>query len=164
MKRIQPGADSSGTHLWLVLWKAFEAVRDYALRDIDSLGLGLSDFAILEVLLHKGPSAVHDIGDRVGLTSGSMTTAIDRLEDRSLVERRSEPEDRRTRVIHLTHQGRKLIECAFAAHSAAMNKLGEALTEEERAAVIPLLKKLGAAAAIRCRRLQEGEPRNRVRR
>jgi MarR family transcriptional regulator, 2-MHQ and catechol-resistance regulon repressor len=146
VKKIQPGEDFSGTHLWLVLWKAFEAAREYAVRNIDSLGLGLSDFAILEVLLHKGPCAVNDIGGRVGLTSGSMTTAIDRLQKRSLVERRNQPEDRRTRVIHLTPEGRKLIKCAFAAHSGAMNKLGEALTEEERGDTIRLLKELGTAA------------------
>src|SRR3974377_101228 len=38
MEKIQPAGNSSGTHLWLVLWKAYEAVRAYALRDIDSLG------------------------------------------------------------------------------------------------------------------------------
>ena len=146
MEKIQPAGNSSGTHLWLVLWKAYEAVRAYALRDIDSLGLGLSDFAILEVLLHKGPCAVNDIGAKVGLTSGSMTTAIDRLERRSLVERQTGPEDRRTRGIHLTREGAKLIRCAFAAHSAAMNRLGEALSKEERTLAVQLLKKLGKAA------------------
>jgi MarR family 2-MHQ and catechol resistance regulon transcriptional repressor len=149
VERIQPPQDTSGTHLWLVLWKAFEAAREYAVQNIDSLGLGLSDFGILEVLLHKGPSAVNDIGGRVGLTSGSMSTAIDRLEKRSLVERRNESEDRRTRMIHLTPEGRKLIKCAFAAHSASMNKLGEALTEPERDSAIRLLKKLGKAAEQR---------------
>src|SRR6476659_9847529 len=89
------GAEPEGIHLWLVLWKACSAVRDYAIRDITSLGLGLSDFAILEVLLHKGPTPVNDIGAKVLLTSGSMTTAIDRLEARNLVERRTDPEDRR---------------------------------------------------------------------
>ena len=44
--------------------------------------MGLSDFAILEALLHKGPQAVSELGRRIDLTSGSMTTAIDRLETR----------------------------------------------------------------------------------
>jgi len=144
--KIQATEDTCGTHLWLVLWKSFEAVRNYAVRDIVALGLGLSDFGILEVLLHKGPCAVNDIGGRVGLTSGSMTTAIDRLESRDLVERRTESGDRRTRVVHLTPEGRKLISCAFAAHSAAMDRLGEELTGNERETAIRILKKLGGAA------------------
>jgi len=139
--------ETEGIHVWLVLWKAHAAVRDYAVKDITSLRLGLSDFAILELLLHKGPTPVNDIGSKVLLTSGSMTTAIDRLEARKLVQRRTDPEDRRARLVDLTPSGRKLIECAFAAHSASMNTLGSALTARERAELIRLLKKLGGRAA-----------------
>ena len=73
-----------------LLWKTYSAVRQFAVRDIDKLGLTLTDFAILEALLNKGPLAVNDIGAKVALTSGSMTTAIDRLKSRGLVERDDE--------------------------------------------------------------------------
>ena len=53
------------------------------------------DFAILEALLHKGPQPVGDLGRRIDLTSGSMTTAIDRLETRHLVTRADHATDRR---------------------------------------------------------------------
>jgi MarR family 2-MHQ and catechol resistance regulon transcriptional repressor len=135
-----------GIHLWLVLWKAYAAVRSYAVRNIASLGLGLSDFAILELLLNRGPAPVNDIGARVLLTSGSITVAIDRLASRNLVERRAAAQDRRTRVVHLTKAGRELIEQAFVAHARAMNELGSELTREERAQATALLKKLGRAA------------------
>ena len=140
-----PEEEPSGVHLWLVLWKAYDAVRNYAVKDIASLGLGLSDFAILELLLHKGPASVNDIGAKVLLTSGSMTLAIDRLEARNLVERRQNSEDRRARIVHLTEHGRKLIACAFAAHAVSMNRLGAKLSAAERAQAIRLLKKLGRA-------------------
>ena len=48
---------------------------------------------------------VNEIGKKIGLTSGSMTIAVDRLEKRELVERRSDKEDRRARVVHLTPTG-----------------------------------------------------------
>ena len=76
-----PDRAPDGVHLWLVLWKAYDAVRAYALHNIESLKLGLSDFGILEVLLHKGSQPVGQIGARVGLTSGAMTSALDRLEN-----------------------------------------------------------------------------------
>jgi MarR family 2-MHQ and catechol resistance regulon transcriptional repressor len=148
-EKIQLVEDTTGTHLWLVLWKSYEAVRSYAVGDIVSLGLGLSDFAILEVLLNKGPCPVNDIGARVCLTSGSMTSAIDRLEKKALVERRTDTGDRRARIVHLTPEGRKLISCAFAAHSRTMDELGENLSEHERATAIRILKKLGRAAEQR---------------
>lgn len=149
MLRLMAETDSSGLHLWLVLWKAYSAVQEYALGDIERLGFGLSDFGILEVLLHKGPLPVNEIGSRMRLTSGSMTAAIDRLERRGLVERRDDPGDRRTRVVHLTVEGQRSIEPGFAAHTAGMNELGEVLTAEERSEAIRLLKKLGRAAEAR---------------
>src|SRR5258706_497323 len=108
--------DTSGIHLWLILWKTFESVRTHALRQIRDAGLGFSDFAVLEVLLHKGPTPVNTIGGRVYLTSGSITAAVDRLEAKGLVQRCGDPEDRRARVVHLTGPGRILIERAFAQH------------------------------------------------
>jgi MarR family transcriptional regulator, 2-MHQ and catechol-resistance regulon repressor len=138
--------ESTGIHLWLVLWKAYEAIRSHADRHIHSLGLGFSDFAVLEVLLHKGPTPVNTIGELVHLTSGSITAAIDRLEQKSLVERCTDPSDRRARVVHLTEAGRKLIECAFQDHAVAIEAATSGLTAAERGEAVALLKKLGLSA------------------
>lgn len=137
---------TSGTRLWLILWKAYGTLQQCAEQNIRSLGLCYSDFAVLEVLLHKGPTPVNIIGDKVGLTSGSITAAVDRLAERGLVERKSDQADRRARVVHLTASGRKLAGAAFAAHEAAMERATAGLTAAERARAAELLKKLGLAA------------------
>jgi MarR family 2-MHQ and catechol resistance regulon transcriptional repressor len=116
-------------------------------ESIHSLGLGLSDFGVLELLLHKGPSPVNALGQKIRLTSGSISIAIDRLEKKGLVERKDDPEDRRSRIVHLTAQGRKLIECAFTEHAAAMEHATSGLSATERATAIRILKKLGTKAA-----------------
>src|SRR5687768_620625 len=103
-------------HTWLVLWRATRAVEARAHRSIEGTGLCASDFAILETLLHKGALPVSVIGKKVLLTTGSITTAVDRLARRGLVARKEDPGDRRVRRVHLTARGRKLIEPAFAAH------------------------------------------------
>ncbi len=136
-----------GAHLWLVLWKAFDALQAHAFANIHSLGLGLSDFGVLEVLLHKGPLPVNVLGQTIRLTSGSISIAIDRLEEKGLVERKDDPDDRRARIVHLTAEGRKLIAFAFADHAAAMEHATSGLTGAERITAIRLLKKLGAKAA-----------------
>ena len=141
--------ETTGVHLWLVLWKAYQALLCHAERHIHSLGLGFSDFAVLEVLLHKGPAPVNTIGELVHLTSGSITAAIDRLERKSLVERGADPADRRARVVHLTEAGRTLIECAFRDHAAAMEAATSGLSATERGAAVTLLKKLGLSARER---------------
>lgn len=140
-------AEESGVHLWLILMKAHEALWRHAEKHIQSLGIGFSDFAVLEVLLHKGPMPVNQIGRRVRLTSGSITAAVDRLERKDLVKRQGDPGDRRTRVVHLTPAGRKLISCAFADHESAMERAAGGLSPAERAEVAALLKKLGKYAA-----------------
>src|ERR1051326_4065991 len=134
-----PQKDStSGVHLWLVLWKAYAALERHALKSIAELGLGYSDFAILELLLHKGPTPVNTIGTKVNLTTGSTSVAVDRLEARSLVERRADPEDRRARVVHWTAAGRNLIGQAFACHAVAMERATSGLSEAERERAIAL--------------------------
>ena len=144
-KRIQE-EDSSGVHVWLVLWKAYDTLSRRARANIAGLGLGLSDFAVLEVLLHKGPLPVNTIGAKVMLTSGSISVAVDRLEERRLVTRKRDPEDRRTNNVSLTASGRKLIDCAFAEHARAM-EAAVPLNCAERTQLVALLKKLGITAA-----------------
>jgi MarR family transcriptional regulator, 2-MHQ and catechol-resistance regulon repressor len=136
----------SSTHLWLILWRAYDALREHAERHIDSLSLGFSDFAILEYLLHKGPSPVNTIGTKIRLTSGSITAAVDRLERKGMVERHNDAVDRRVRIVHLTSAGRKVIECAFADHEAAMERATSGLTPQERKQAADLLRKLGLTA------------------
>jgi MarR family transcriptional regulator, 2-MHQ and catechol-resistance regulon repressor len=141
-----PAPDTRGVHLWLVLWRAYDALRACAERNIAAQGLGFSDFAVLESLLHLGPLPVNTIGPKVRLTSGSISVAVDRLEARGLVERRGVPGDRRTRVVHLTRAGRTLAQRAFASHEAAMEEAAAALAPAERAHLLGLLRRLGLAA------------------
>lgn len=137
---------STGVYVWLVLMKAHQALQKRAERSIEDAGMCFTDFRILEILLHKGPLPVNAVGARTGLTSGSATTAIDRLETRGFVHRVNDPEDRRARVVHLTTAGQELIEKAFAKHAKAMEKVAAGLSVRERGELTSLLKKLGAGA------------------
>jgi MarR family 2-MHQ and catechol resistance regulon transcriptional repressor len=143
----KPSKENSSVHLWLVLWRAYDAVRAYAYADITKCELGLTDFAILELLLHKGPTPVNAIGAKVLLTSGSITVAVDRLVARNLVQRRGDEKDRRARVVYLTEDGTRIITEAFKAHAASMRKLtDECLSRQETEQLAVLLKKLGKKA------------------
>jgi MarR family 2-MHQ and catechol resistance regulon transcriptional repressor len=147
-KEAESLSGGSGVHVWLVLWKAARAVEAYAEISVSQLEICGSDFAVLEALLHKGPLPVNEIGRKVLLTSGSITTAVDRLEAKRLVERRAHGTDRRARVVHLTKNGRKMIAKAYVDHAADMERLASAsLTRKERETLIRLLKQIGFAAA-----------------
>lgn len=143
---MKKSVDHSGTRVWLVLMKAHRALARQASKSIGQFDIGLSDFAILEVLLHKGPLLVNDIGRRIELTSGAITSAVDRLEARGLVRRSADLTDRRARVIHLTAEGEAYIQPIFASHKQVMDATASGLSAAERATLIELLKKLGTFA------------------
>ncbi|MFN8579471.1 MAG: MarR family transcriptional regulator [Gemmatimonadaceae bacterium] len=143
---MKGAAAPSGVHTFLVLWRAARAVEMRALGSIETTGLCASDFGVLEALLHKGPLPVNVLGRKLLLTSGSMTTSIDRLVARDLVERRDDPQDRRIRVVALTAAGRRLIKAAFARHETHLDDVVAVLTKEERTTLVNLLRKLGKHA------------------
>jgi MarR family 2-MHQ and catechol resistance regulon transcriptional repressor len=115
-------------------------------RSIEETGLCVRDFAILEALLHKGRVPVNALGRTVLLTSGSSTTAVDRLVERGLVRRTDDPGDRRVRLVELTVEGRRLIRPAFTRHAADLDEAVSVLTAKERTTLLALLRKLGMAA------------------
>src|SRR5437867_3405837 len=139
-------ADVSGTHLWLVMMKAHRTLQRLATHSIESSDMGLSDFAVMEMLLHKGPQPVNEIGRRIELTSGAITTAVDRLESRGLVTREAHETDRRARIVRLTSRGKEQAAKVFGVHKTAMDFAASGLSKTERAMLIQLLKKLGTSA------------------
>ena len=145
-RQQKPDDESSGIRVWLILWKAAKALEQNAIRSVARLGLGLSDFAVLELLLHKGPQPVNVIGKKVLLTSGSITSAVDRLESRQLVRRTGDPLDRRSRIVTLTPAGRHLIRRSFRRHAEDMEQALAVLNAAERAELVRLLKKAGFSA------------------
>jgi MarR family 2-MHQ and catechol resistance regulon transcriptional repressor len=147
--RIAKPSGEAATRVWIVLWKAAHAIEQNALRSVSALGLGLSEFAVLEVLLHKGPQPVNFIGKKVLLSSGSITAAVDRLESRKLVRRTADTADLRARIVQLTDRGRRIIERAFQQHAIDMEETMAVLRSSERTELVRLLKKVGMWAAAR---------------
>jgi MarR family transcriptional regulator, 2-MHQ and catechol-resistance regulon repressor len=134
-------------HLWIVLSKCHYALRLGVECSIGSTGLVLSDFMVLEALLHKGPMTITEIQKKALLATGSMTAAVDRVERKGLLVRRATDKDRRARVLELTEAGSQLIEAAFEKHAADLAQIMSALSATEQEQLYRLAKKLGKAAA-----------------
>ena len=137
------GCMESAANIRLVLWKAAKTIEKVDRTSIAETGLHLSDFQIMEVLLHKGPLPINAIGEKVLLTSGSMTAAANRLEKKRLVKRVQDPSDGRCFYIHLTDEGRDIIEKAFISHEQNLEKIAAVLSPDERNELVRLLKKIG---------------------
>ena len=133
--------------LWFVLARCHRVLSQIAERSIQEAGLGLTDFAALEALLHKGPLTISEIQGKVLLASGSMTAAVDRLEKKGLIKRGPAPSDRRAKVLRLTPAGRRIVEAAFSRHAAELESAMAVLNQSEKRQLYALVKKLGLFAA-----------------
>jgi MarR family transcriptional regulator, 2-MHQ and catechol-resistance regulon repressor len=158
-KASQSDNATTGPRLWVVLARAHGAMASYVEACIASEGLCLSDFMVLEVLLHKGPMTISVIGEKVLLANASMTAAVDRLEEKGWVVRQSSPKDRRSKIVVLTRDGRTFISALYAAHARDIEAVTSVLTQREQAHLRVILKKLGLAAkdATARRQAQSGE-------
>lgn len=133
--------------LWVVLNRAHRAIGERARREIERQGLRPTEFAVLEALYHKGPLTLGQVGERVLVTSGSVTPVADKLVQRGLIERRISPEDRRVCFAELTEAGRELVGGIFPEHAEVIRVAMEGLTVEEKRIATALLRRLGLHAA-----------------
>ena len=137
----------SAPKLWIVLARCHRSLAVSVERSIADLGLCLSDFMVLEALLHKRPLTISAIQAKVLLASGSMTAAVDRVESMGLVVRKTTARDRRARLLELTPKGRRLIERAFSEHAQHLENAMSVLDDGEKRRLYAGLKKLGQFVA-----------------
>jgi len=128
---------------YVKLMRAAESVTARIHEHLSSIGLTLSQFAVLEVLYHLGPLSQGEIGQKILRSSGNMTMVIDNLEKNGLVRRKRDKTDRRSFIVHLTDRGHKLISNIFPPHARVITKEFGVLTDAEQDALASLCKKLG---------------------
>lgn len=101
---------SNASHLPPAILEVGDAIRAYqaAVDDFDResarlLGINETDLRCLEILLQDLPQAIPgELATRLGLTSGSVSTMLDRLEKAGLLTRSPHPDDRRKTIIRVT--------------------------------------------------------------
>ncbi len=133
--------------LFIVLSRSLEAVQKRVEENIRTFGLNPTEFAVLELIYHKGDQPIQKIGDKVLIASSSITYVVDKLEKKQFLERIPCPKDRRVTYASITEAGRKLMDSIFPEHQIAIQKILAGLTNEEKEQLIDLLKKLGLYAA-----------------
>lgn len=111
-------------------------------------GLCSSDLVILERLARKGTRPVNGLGRQVGLTSGSMTTAVQRLRRRGLVETRRDLDDKRVVWVSVTPEGEELAGRFSQAHGEVLGRLFSKWSERERSLLTNLLKRVRKDAEL----------------
>lgn len=133
-------------NLYIALNRAGQWINAHADRDIRQHGLNRTEFGVLDLLYHKGPQPLQQIGGKVLMSSGNITYVIDKLEKKAFVRRNASTEDRRTIYAEITEHGKRFMEQAFPDHAALIDRVLGSLTAEEKTTLSALLKKAGKFA------------------
>nr|WP_062050054.1 MarR family transcriptional regulator [Bacillus sp. JCM 19034] len=132
--------------LFIVLSRASIWLSKHSDRQISNHGLTTTEFAVLELLYHKGTKPLQQIGEKILTSNANTTYVIDKLEKKELITRRRCQTDRRTIYAELTEAGYAFIEEIFPEHKQIITEATAGLTEEEMKQAITLLKKVGLYA------------------
>jgi len=141
-----PGTEAA-LKLWVVLSRAHASISAHAAAHAADHGLSLTEFAILEVLYHRGRMVLGEIQRRILVSSGGITFLVDRLAEKGLVVRQECPEDRRAKYVALTREGTRMIREVFPSHAQALVDAMRGLTVAEQQEATALLRSLGLTAA-----------------
>lgn len=147
MKKDMSVFENIDLRLVVVLSRMSGALTEGLFDSIKNIGLHPTEFALLEVIYHKGPQPIQKIGERILITSGNMTYVADKLEKKGFVIRKKHPKDRRVTLLDLTSEGRSIMDEAFPKHFEHIETLMSGLTESEKEVLLDLAKKLGLSIA-----------------
>ncbi|MBT2726116.1 MarR family transcriptional regulator [Bacillus sp. ISL-75] len=143
---MENNSTTNSLKLFIVLSRAYKAINEHVNKVIQASGLNPTEFAVLELLYHKGDQPMQQIGGKILLASGSITYVVDKLEQKGMLKRIACPKDRRVTHAQITEDGKKFIQDIFPEHAEQIDKLMSTLTEIEKLEAIDLLKKLGLPA------------------
>ena len=96
----------------------------------------------LEMLGHLGTPTMKALAVRLGVTTGTLTAMIDRLEKEGMVARRKNPADRRSTILALTGKGRLQFEQHHQYHVQLAEELSGCMRDDELALFNEYLQRL----------------------
>lgn len=132
---------------FIKLIRAAESVSGRVEGPLADLGLSVSQFGVLEALMHLGPMYQKDLSSKILKSRGNITMVINNLEKRGLVKRVRDAKDRRHYLVKITTKGLRLIAPFFPKHVARITEEMSTLTPDEQEELGRLCRKLGLKKA-----------------
>ncbi|ATQ44972.1 MarR family transcriptional regulator [Caulobacter mirabilis] len=111
------------------------------------VGLNMTDLECLDVIQMSGRVTAGELARRTGLSTGAMTTAIDRLVRAGYVERQDDPNDRRRVFVMARPDRLQALWAIYAPLQAAMEQLYEGWSEEELTRIATFMERATAVSA-----------------
>ena len=105
-------------------------------------GLTTAQTHAIEIVGHAGSIKMKDLARKIGVTTGTLTVAVDRLEKKGLMVRKPHETDRRSYLIELTSQGRDCFKEHHQFHIRMTQEIVSELTAEEQVQFARLIEKV----------------------
>lgn len=144
-RQARPDIDSSAKSVVGRLVRVEDRILQIVDRELRPFGLRYSSYAVLATLRVNGEPfemSPKQLKRTLLLTSGGLSTLLERIERRGLIERLPDPDDRRGVIVRLTQQGRELADSAMVVHARSEHRIIESLTWQEQTQLAGLLRKL----------------------
>ncbi len=126
------------------------AVKEQTMEAYQGTGLHPYHHAILLVLGEGSRETQGSIADTLGYDRGQLVGLLDELEERGLVERRRDPNDRRRHLVRLTPDGKRTLQKLRALSKRIEDEFLAPLSEAERTKLHALLLRLAEKHEPRC--------------
>lgn len=105
-------------------------------------GLTTAQNHAIEIVGHEGAIKMRELADKLGVTTGTLTVSIDRLEERALLRRVPHKSDRRSYLIELTEKGQEVFRMHHNHHLNLIREMMTDFSEQEQADLNQALKKM----------------------
>tara|TARA_E500000081_G_C5935181_1_gene262471 strand:- start:135 stop:605 length:471 start_codon:yes stop_codon:yes gene_type:complete len=119
------------------------AIRQSYDQRFNDLDLNLSEASVLAYVAEHGALTQTQIAKSLGLGRAATGALIDVLEDRALVQRQTNPDDRRVWLVEITIAGKELVEEVYVRDQILRKQLRNGITRQERQQLAAVLVRLG---------------------
>ena len=136
-----PETQRNALNLFVKLMRAANTAAGRVHEHLKEDNLTVSQFGVLEALYHLGPLSQSELGSKILRSNANLTTVVDSLERKMLVERERASDDRRRVTVKLTESGRELIAHVFPRHAQTVARELAFLSDHDRGLLESLLRK-----------------------
>ena len=125
-----------------IIVEFYEKLSSWEESVVRDSGLTTAQIHTIEIVGHAGAIKMKDLAGKIGVTTGTLTVSIDRLEKKGLLRRRPHEKDRRSYMIELTGEGNKYFEEHHNFHIRMTEEIVSCLSEQEQKAFGAIIEKM----------------------
>jgi len=130
---------------WMQIFRTYNKIRAKETSYIQSFGLTMNQFQVLEVLYHRGNLNIGSITKLTMSTPGNITVVVRNLKRDGYISSCTDRKDQRASILSITQKGKGVIEKLFPGHAKNFEEYFKVLNDDEVETLFKILRKLQKA-------------------